>query len=88
MRSDLSAPPPSPNFFNIRRQTSIDWLISINVDPFKGFKNLKSGKSEDFYLHVMKEMPKLAVETEWELATIHHHSNDLAARIATARARR
>ena len=88
MRSDLSIPPPSPNFFNIRRQTSIDWLLSIHMDPFQKFKNLKNGKIEDFYLHIMKALPKLAVETDWELATIHHHSADLAARIATARARR
>ena len=88
MRSDLGVPPHSPNFFNIRRQTSIDWLLSIHMDPFQKFKNLKSGKIEDFYLHIMKAMPKLVVETDWELANIHHHIADLASRIATARARR
>ena len=88
MYSDPHALPLAPNFYNIRRGICIDWLLSVKIDPFQTFKNPKSGEAEDYYLHVMREMPKLAEETDWELAAIHKHSNNLTARIAAARARR
>lgn len=87
MRSDLHPPPQAPNFYNLRRQASIDWLLSIKVNPFQKFKNLETGQDEDFYLHVMRAMPKLLVETDWELASFRDHSADLAARITAARNR-
>lgn len=78
----------APNFFNIRRQASIEWLRSIHVDPFQSFRSPDSGKKEDFYVHVMNERPKPLLETQWESGAMHAHSADLAVRIATARSRR
>jgi hypothetical protein len=88
MLSSITPPWPIRNFFNVRRQASIEWLRSIHVDPFQSFKCRDSGKDEDFYIHVMNERPKPVVETDWELNDMHEHSENLAVRIAAARARR
>lgn len=88
MHNTLNAPPSTPDFPNIRRQASIDWLLSIKIDPFQKVKNNEDGECVDFYVHDMNEMPRLTAETDWELGVMRSHCDDLATRIATARTRR
>jgi len=86
----FSPPQPpllTPNFYNMRRQSSIDWLLSIKANPFERYHDPETGQEEDFYLHIMKAMPKPIAETDWELARMRSYSDDLTTRIAAAKNR-
>lgn len=87
MAMKLCVSPESPDFHNVLRQSSIDWILSIKVNPFQKFRNPETGKDEDFYLHVMRAMPKLALQIDWELEVFRRHGVDLEGRITAARSR-
>ncbi|PKU24682.1 hypothetical protein [Telmatospirillum siberiense] len=82
----------APDFHNNRRQAAIDHLLKIGVNPFEATFVIPearhpgtSSEFEDRYIHEMRTMPRLPVETAWELADMRAHIKSLSAHIAAQR---
>lgn len=92
MRSRPSLRAPDPDFRNNRRQAAIDRLLKIGINPFEamllapGVLQPESLASvEDRYIHEMRTMPRLDIETTWELADMKERVTNLTSRIFEAR---
>ena len=89
-RQSLRAPPP--NFYNNRRQAAIDRLIKAGINPFESVTIGPAARPpesltnlEERYIREMRTMPRLAVETAWELTDMKAQIAGLTARISDAR---
>lgn len=82
-----------PDFHNNRRQAVIDHLLKIGADPFEATFVIPEARHpgsvaefEDRYLHEMRMMPRLPIETAWELGDMRAQVKQLSSRIAVQRA--
>jgi hypothetical protein len=92
MLTKLYARAHAPNFYNNRRQAAIDHLIKRGINPFEAVMVAPEARQpesltglEDRYIGEMRTMPRLTIETAWELTDMRKQVEDLTARIFDAR---